>query len=104
MRATTARPDCCSCATRGSGDAASAPAEQLFDVCELQLDVGRAAVVALAAVRRCLHLTQQRVHLLRVEDAAGAHRAMAGQGAADLLQALRSEEHTSELQSLMRIS
>ena len=47
----------------------------------LQLDVGRAAVVALAGAGGGLHLAQQRVHLARLEPAAGAHAAVAGHGA-----------------------
>jgi len=42
-------------------------------------------VIALAAMRRRLHLAQQRVHLGRRQAAAGAHARMAGQRAADLL-------------------
>ena len=45
-------------------------------------------MVALAGVGRRLHLAQQRVHLLGVQPPPGAHRAVARQGAADLLQAL----------------
>ena len=41
----------------------SAAAEQALDIGEGEGDVGRAAVVALAAVGRRLHLAQQRVHL-----------------------------------------
>src|SRR3954454_24107787 len=59
---------------------ASPPSEQLLDIGELQFDIGRAAVVALAGVRRVFHLAQQRVHLLRLEAAAGPHRAVAGHG------------------------
>src|SRR5205823_5504509 len=36
----------------------SAAAEQPFDVAERQAHIGRAAMIALAAVWRCLHLTQ----------------------------------------------
>ena len=39
------------------------PAEQALDVGELQFDVGRAAVVALAGMGRRFHLAQQGVHL-----------------------------------------
>jgi len=42
----------------------SAAAEEALDVGELELDVGGAAVVALAGVGRRLHLAQQGVHLL----------------------------------------
>ena len=51
-------------------EALSPPAEQALDVGELQLHIGRAAVVALARVRRRLHLAQERVHLLGREPAA----------------------------------
>src|SRR3546814_9279034 len=108
----------------------SAAAEQPLDIGELQLDIGRAAMIALPGMGRRLHLPQQRVHLGRRQPPSGAHAAMAGHGAADLAQPLlererspefgdlvgeildqalhvglaeqRSEEHTSELQSLMR--
>jgi hypothetical protein len=43
----------------GSGSAA---AEEFFDVGELEFDVGRAAVVALAAQGRCFHFAQECVH------------------------------------------
>src|SRR3546814_3863019 len=110
---------------RGADAAASPPAEQLLDVGELQLDIGRAAMVALAGMRRRLHLAEQRVHLIDREAAAGADRAVTGHRAADLFQLLleaegvaelgelvgevadqplRSVEHTPELQSLMRSS
>ncbi len=45
----------------------SAPPEQALDVGELELDIGRAAVVALAGAGRLLHLAQKRVHLLGLE-------------------------------------
>ena len=62
---------------------ASPPSEQSFDVGELQFDVGRAAVVALAAVGRCFHLAQQGVHFVLVQAAAGADGAVTGHGRAD---------------------
>ncbi len=40
------------------GVASSPPPEQPFDIRPLQLDIGRAAVIALAAVGGCLHLAQ----------------------------------------------
>ncbi len=54
---------------------------------QLQFDIGRPAVIALAGIRRVFHLAQQRVHLLRLEAAAGAHRAVAGHGGRDMHQA-----------------
>src|SRR5437762_14094474 len=75
----------------GSGGAClrcgSTAAEQPLDVAELELDVGRAAVVALAGIRRRLHLAQQRVHLVGLEAAAGAHRAVARHGGGDVQEA-----------------
>ena len=47
------------------------PPEQLLDIAQLQFHIGRPAVVALAGVRRRLHLAQQCVHLLCLEAAAG---------------------------------
>ena len=46
------------------------PAEQPLDVGELQLDIGRAAVVALPGMRGRLHLAEQGVHLVGAEPAA----------------------------------
>ncbi|GCC48542.1 hypothetical protein chiPu_0032886 [Chiloscyllium punctatum] len=63
------------------------PPEQLLDVAELQFDIGRSAVVALAGVRRVFHLAQQRVHLFRLEASPGADRAVAGHGGGDMHQA-----------------
>jgi len=65
----------------------SSPPKQPFDVGKPQLDVSGAAMVALADVRRRLHLAQERVHLLGLEPAAGAHRAVAGQGGGDVQEA-----------------
>ncbi len=64
------------------------PAEELFDVGELELDVGRAAVVALAGQRGLLHLAQQRVHLLHGQPPARAHAAVARHGRAHRVQPL----------------
>jgi len=61
--------------------------EQLLDIAQLQFHIGRPAVVALAGIRRVFHLAQQRVHLFRLEAAAGAHRAVAGHGGGDMHQA-----------------
>ena len=63
------------------------PPEQLLDIAQLQFHIGRPAVVALAGIRRVFHLAQQRVHLFRLEDAPGAHRAVAGHGGRDMHQA-----------------
>src|SRR5260221_14640057 len=67
---------------------ALAPAKQPLDIGEAELDIGRSPVVALAAMRRRLHLAQQRVHLCVVETAAGTHPAMAGKCAAERLEPL----------------
>src|SRR5205814_794496 len=72
--------------------APSAPAEQPLDVVELELDVGRPPVVALAGMGRRLHLAEQRIHLRRVEPTAGPHAAMAGERAADLLEPLAQRQ------------
>ena len=39
--------------------------EELFDISELQLNIGRPAMVALTGARRRLHLPQQRIHFGR---------------------------------------
>src|SRR5262245_45337316 len=64
----------------------SPPPEQSLDVGKLQFHIGRPAVVALAGIRHRLHLAQERVHLLGLEAAAGAHRAVAGHGGGDMHQ------------------
>ena len=43
------------------------PPEQPLDVGKLELDIGRAAVIALASARRRLHCAQERVHFVRLE-------------------------------------
>ena len=53
-----------------------APAKQPLDIAELELHISGSAVVALAGIGRGFHFAQQRVHLLGLEAAAGAHRAM----------------------------
>lgn len=58
--------------------ARSAAREQLLDVGELELDMGRAAVVALPGKGRALHVAEQRVHLLGIEPPACPHAAVAG--------------------------
>ncbi len=45
-------------------ESALAPSEQFLDILELQLDIGRAAMVALAGMGGGLHLAQQSVHLI----------------------------------------
>ena len=49
---------------------ASRAAKEFFDIGELELDIGRAAVVALAGMGRGLHLAQKRVHLFGAHPAA----------------------------------
>ncbi len=57
-----------------------------LSVGEFQLHISRPAMIALAGVRRDFHFAQQRVHLLRLQAAAGAHRAVAGHGGCDMHQ------------------
>src|SRR5271166_5013541 len=64
----------------------SPPPEQPLDVGKLELDIGRAAVVALAGAGRRLHGAQQRVHLLGPQGTARAHRMMAGEGRKALIE------------------
>src|SRR5262249_53738624 len=59
---------------------ASSPAEQPLDIAELELHVGRPAVIALAGIGGRLHLTQECIHLFWLQAAARAHRAVAGHG------------------------
>src|SRR5690348_12064452 len=49
------------------GLSGSASTEQALNVGELQLHIGRAAMIALAGVRRRLHLAKQGVHLLGLQ-------------------------------------
>src|SRR5581483_12017435 len=65
-----------------------AAAEQALDVGELQLDIGGPTVIALAGMRRRLHLAQQRIHLLGGQAPPGADAAVAGERAADVGQLL----------------
>ena len=50
--------------------------KQLLDVGQLQLDIGRAAVVALAGEGRPFHITQKTVHFLGCQSPAGPHAAV----------------------------
>src|SRR5439155_6574856 len=84
-------------AVRRRGTARSAPAEETLDIGESELDIGRAAVIALPAMRCRLHFAQQRVHLGVVEAAAGAHAAVAGERTADRLEPLLQGERLAEL-------
>src|SRR5215475_1468921 len=65
----------------------SSAAEQPLDIGELELHVSRPAVIALAGIGRRLHLTQECIHLFRLEAAARAHRAVAGHGRRDVHEA-----------------
>src|SRR4051812_47346109 len=65
----------------------SAAPEQALDVAELELDEGRATVVARARERRRLHLPQERVHLLGVQPAPGPDRAVAAHPRQDRVEA-----------------
>src|SRR6266478_8359767 len=69
-----------------------APAEEALDVGEVECHIGRAAVIALAAVGGGLHLAQQRVHLGGREAPPGAHAGVAGERAAHSLDALLQGE------------
>src|SRR5260221_12435398 len=69
--------------SRGTG---SPPAEQPLDIPELQRDPGRPAVIAFAGVGGRFHFAQERVHLRRLQAAAGAHGAVAGLGRGDALE------------------
>src|SRR5215469_6959152 len=59
-------------------------AEQALDVGELELDVGRPAMIALAGIGCRLHLAQERVHFLRSEAAPRPHRPVARHGGGDM--------------------
>src|SRR5690348_9258163 len=77
-----------SAASESSATIRSPATEQLLDLGETQRDISRPAVIALAGMRRRFHLAQQRVHLGLVEAPAGAHAAVAGDGAADMFEPL----------------
>src|SRR5690606_28545825 len=72
-------------------------AEQLFDIGELELYVGRPAMIALAGMGRRLHLAEQRVHLLARQPPPGTHAAVAGERAAYRLQPLAQANSLAEL-------
>ena len=74
----------------------SLPPEQLLDIAMLQLHPGRAAMVALAGVRRDLHFPQQRIHLGDRQDTAGADRAVARHGRRDMVQPLAQRQRLVE--------
>src|SRR3546814_7683307 len=76
------------------GDPLSAVAHERGDLGPAELDLHRCAVASLGLVRELLQHDHYAVSRLVVGDAAGP----------DGPQLLSSEEHTSELQSLMRIS
>ncbi len=42
-------------------------AQIVFDICELQFDIGRPPMIALARARGALHFTEKRVHFLGPE-------------------------------------
>src|SRR5258705_7557073 len=62
--------------------------EELVEVRQAHLEPRRAAVVALPGALGLLHLAQQRVHLRNRQRPVGAHRAVAGHGAEQLVAAL----------------
>src|ERR1700747_3086325 len=64
--------------TRQDQRSGSSPAKKLLYVGEFELDVSGAAVIALTAMRRRLHLAQECVHLIGIETASGAHAHVAG--------------------------
>src|SRR4051812_47540467 len=65
----------------------TAPEEPL-DVGELQLYIGRAAVIALARVFRVFHVAKESIHLLRLQPAPGAHRSVTGDGRGNCVEPL----------------
>ena len=71
----------------------STPAKQSLDIRELQLDIGRAAMIALSRVRRRFHLAQKCIHLLCRQAAAGADAEMAGERGGNMVEALLQRGH-----------
>ena len=59
--------------------------EKFFDIFEFELDIRRAAVVALAGMRRFFHITEESVHLFNVELSAGSDRPVAGNRCANVV-------------------
>src|SRR5487761_41891 len=90
-----------SAASASSATIRSAAAEQLLDFGEAQRDVGGPAVIALAGMRRRFHLAQQRVHLGLVETPSGAHAAVTGDGAADMLEPFLERQRAAEFGELV---
>src|SRR6476661_11129665 len=80
---------------------ASAALEQLLDVGELELDISRAAVIALARERRLLHVAKKRVHLNGVEAAPCTHAAVAGHGGKHMVKPLGDDETALALGKLV---
>jgi hypothetical protein len=77
---------------RSGADSVLPPAEELLNFAAFERHIGRAAMVALAAIGGGFHLTQQRIHFLKRQAAAGAHTAMASHRAAPCQW---SEQHRS---------
>ena len=73
----------------------------LLDIRQLELDIGRAAVIALAGMGRGFHLAQQGVHLLGIQPPSGAHAHVAGQGAGHLLQPFLQRQRIAGLGDLV---
>ena len=67
---------------------ASAPLEQLLDVGELELDIGRAAVIALAGEAASPPCRAAARSSLGIEAASGAHAAVAGHGGEHMVEPL----------------
>src|SRR4029078_7678442 len=79
----------------------SAALEQLLDVGELELDISRAAVIALARERRLLHVAKKRVHLNGVEGAACTTAAVAAHGGKHMVKPLGDDETALALGKLV---
>src|SRR6476646_1888825 len=77
-----------------------APAEELLDFGMAELHPRRAAVVALPRTRRDFHFSKQRIHLRDRENAASAHRAMAGDRSGDVIEPIAKPERAAELGDL----